>query len=81
MTPPAIARWKAIAKSRDAAGLNALLADDVVFTSPVVHTPQRGKAITTKYLAAGPRRCSATTASAMATSGTPRRPPCWSSSR
>jgi hypothetical protein len=52
MTPPAIARWKAIAKSRDPAGLDALIADDVVFTSPVVHTPQRGKAITTKYLAA-----------------------------
>ena len=29
-----------------------LLADDVVFQSPVVHTPQRGKAITTQYLAA-----------------------------
>ena len=52
MTPPAIARWKTIAHSRDAAELDALLADDVVFTSPVVHTPQRGKAITTKYLAA-----------------------------
>jgi hypothetical protein len=29
-----------------------LLADDVVFESPVVHTPQLGKAITGKYLAA-----------------------------
>jgi hypothetical protein len=29
-----------------------LLADDVVFYSPVVHTPQRGKAITTLYLSA-----------------------------
>jgi hypothetical protein len=52
MIPPAIARWKALAEARDAAGLDALLADDVVFVSPVVHTPQRGKAITTKYLAA-----------------------------
>ena len=52
MSAPAIERWKAIAKSRDAAGLEALLADDVVFTSPVVHTPQRGKAITLKYLTA-----------------------------
>jgi hypothetical protein len=52
MIPPATERWKAIAKSRDAAGLDALIADDVVFISPVVHTPQRGKAITTKYLAA-----------------------------
>ena len=52
MIPPAIARWKALAHARDAAGLDALLADDVVFISPVVHTPQRGKAITRKYLAA-----------------------------
>ena len=52
MPPPAIERWKAIAKARDAAGLDQLLADDVVFMSPIVHTPQRGKAITQKYLAA-----------------------------
>lgn len=30
--------------------LSALLADDVVFESPVVHTPQKGKDITFKYL-------------------------------
>lgn len=30
--------------------LSAILDDDVVFESPVVHTPQQGKAITTKYL-------------------------------
>jgi hypothetical protein len=47
-----IARWKAIAKSRDLAALEDLLAEDVVFASPVVHTPQRGKAITLKYLSA-----------------------------
>ena len=52
MTPPAIAHWKALAHARDAAGLDALLADDVVFISPVVHTLQRGKAITLKYLTA-----------------------------
>ncbi len=32
--------------------LDALLADGVVFHSPVVHTPQVGKAITTHYLTA-----------------------------
>ena len=48
----AISRWRAIAASRDVAGLAELLADDVVFQSPVVHTPQRGKAITAKYLSA-----------------------------
>ena len=52
MIPPAIEAWHAIVKSRDVAGLERLLADDVVFVSPVVHTPQRGKAITVKYLAA-----------------------------
>jgi len=32
--------------------LDQQLHDDVVFHSPVVHTPQRGKAITTAYLMA-----------------------------
>ncbi len=45
-----LAAWHALVRSRDAAALDALLADDVVFHSPVVHTPQRGKAITAKYL-------------------------------
>lgn len=36
--------------SQDASALDRLLHDDVVFHSPVVHTPQRGKAITTLYL-------------------------------
>ena len=49
-TPRAIARWRELAASRDSSGLDALLADDVVFHSPVVHTPQRGKAITKMYL-------------------------------
>ena len=33
-------------------GLDELLADDVVFYSPIVYTPQRGKEITTLYLQA-----------------------------
>lgn len=32
--------------------LSAILHDDVVFQSPIVHTPQRGKAITMMYLGA-----------------------------
>jgi SnoaL-like domain len=52
MAPAAIERWHETAQARDPARLEALLAEDVVFLSPVVHTPQRGKAITTKYLAA-----------------------------
>ena len=39
-------------KVRDASKLDALLADDVVFQSPVVHSPQKGKAITKIYLTA-----------------------------
>jgi hypothetical protein len=53
MTRPApLEAWHQVAASRDAAGLDALLADDVVFRSPAVHTPQEGKAITTAYLTA-----------------------------
>ncbi len=47
-----VERWHAIARTRDPIGLDALLAEEAVFLSPVVHTPQRGKAITTRYLAA-----------------------------
>lgn len=42
--------WHALVQSRDAQALQDLLADDVVFHSPVVHTPQRGKMITALYL-------------------------------
>lgn len=48
----AVAAWHRVAAARDPAGLDALLADDVVFHSPVVHTPQLGRAITARYLAA-----------------------------
>nr|WP_295081673.1 nuclear transport factor 2 family protein [uncultured Roseateles sp.] len=47
-----IATWHNLLKHRDVHGLDALLADDAVFYSPVVHKPQVGKAITTMYLAA-----------------------------
>jgi hypothetical protein len=39
-------------RGRDLVALDALLADDVVFLSPVVRTPQPGKALTAAYLAA-----------------------------
>ena len=45
-----IKTWHALVRSRDMQVLQDLLADDVVFHSPVVHTPQRGKAITALYL-------------------------------
>jgi len=44
--------WHSLVEKRDTRGLDALLADDVVFYSPVAHTPQAGKAITKKYLVA-----------------------------
>jgi hypothetical protein len=47
-----VAAWHRIVRERDAAGLAALLDDDVVFYSPVVHTPQRGKALASMYLGA-----------------------------
>jgi hypothetical protein len=50
--PAPVAAWHAVAEARDPAGLDALLADDVVFRSPAVHTPQEGKALTTAYLSA-----------------------------
>jgi len=52
MSGDLIERWHAYMQSPSPEGLGALLDDDVVFESPVVHTPQRGKAITEKYLLA-----------------------------
>ena len=48
----ALDEWHRIVRERDPDGLDDLLADDVVFHSPVVHTPQSGKPITAMYLAA-----------------------------
>lgn len=50
--PLVIEQWHTIVRTRDANALRALLAEDVVFESPVVHTPQRGQAITFQYLGA-----------------------------
>lgn len=47
-----IANWHRIVQSKSASDLNALIAEDAVFESPVVHSPQQGKAITVKYLTA-----------------------------
>jgi hypothetical protein len=48
--PETIQRWHRVALEVLPDGIAPLLADDVVFESPVVFTPQRGKAITEKYL-------------------------------
>jgi hypothetical protein len=47
-----IDRWHRHLRGELPGGLNELLAEDVVFYSPVVHTPQRGREITTRYLEA-----------------------------
>ena len=47
-----IEAWHAYMASRDPAALHALLADEVVFQSPAVHTPQIGREIAARYLLA-----------------------------
>ncbi|MGJ7527407.1 nuclear transport factor 2 family protein [Variovorax sp. GB1P17] len=47
-----LATWHRLVKERDLAGLDALLDEEAVFHSPVVHKPQVGKSITKKYLSA-----------------------------
>jgi len=44
--------WHARMADKSEAALSAQLADDAVFHSPVVHTPQAGKAIVMAYLLA-----------------------------
>jgi hypothetical protein len=47
-----IEKWHAHLRGELPGGLDELLDDDVVFYSPIVYTPQVGKAITTLYLQA-----------------------------
>ena len=55
MIDDVIARWHRYLEGELAGGLDELLADDVVFYSPVVYTPQRGKLVTAQYLEAATR--------------------------
>lgn len=50
MTPVPIQQWHAYMDTLDKATLKDLLTEDVVFESPVVHSPQVGRPITMKYL-------------------------------
>ena len=43
-------KWHSMIAALDPGGLDEILADDCVFYSPVVHSPQEGKALTTLYL-------------------------------
>lgn len=50
-----MAAWHDVVRQCSPEGLDPLLADDVVFHSPIVHTSQVGKALTTMYLTAALR--------------------------
>ena len=58
MIEDVIARWHRYMAGDLVGGLDELLSDDVVFYSPVVYTPQRGKVLTTQYLEAASRALS-----------------------
>lgn len=52
MTEHPLETWHRLVRTQDPLGLDALLAEDAVFYSPVVHTPQRGKKLAAGYLSA-----------------------------
>jgi len=52
MKNPTLDTWHRMIEERDATALDAVLADDAVLHSPVVHTAQQGKALTKLYLSA-----------------------------
>lgn len=52
MIEAVIEKWHAHLRGNLPGGLDELLDDDVVFYSPIVYTPQQGKAITMLYLQA-----------------------------
>jgi len=52
MAGDALETWHRLVRTQDPSDLNTLLADDAVFYSPVVHTPQRGRKLAALYLGA-----------------------------
>ena len=51
-TPPVIERWLRVIESGETAELDDMLAEDAVFYSPAVFTPQRGRMLAAAYLRA-----------------------------
>ena len=47
-----VALWHEISRGRDMDRLEEVLAENCVFMSPVVHTPQKGRELTRAYLTA-----------------------------
>jgi hypothetical protein len=60
MTPPVIQRWKDIIDNGRTDELVDLLAEDAVFYSPAVFTPQEGRALSLAYLSAAAKMFGAT---------------------
>ena len=52
MTEHPLETWHRMVRANDPSGLGALLAEDAVFHSPVVHSPQRGRQLARGYLTA-----------------------------
>jgi len=52
MSSSTIEAWHRLVEARDVGALDDILAEDAVFHSPVVHTPQKGKALVKVYLSA-----------------------------
>lgn len=52
MISPALSRWHQLVAARDPSGIERLLADNVVFHSPVAHAPQEGRLLAAWYLSA-----------------------------
>jgi hypothetical protein len=52
MTASALESWHHLVRTNDASGLRELVAEDAVFHSPVVHSPQHGRNLAVMYLSA-----------------------------
>ena len=52
MSSPVIERWLGVIENGQTADLDDLLAEDAIFYSPAVFTPQRGRATAAAYLRA-----------------------------
>jgi hypothetical protein len=70
MIEPLIEKWHAHLRGALPGGLDELLDDDVVFYSPIVYTPQEGKAITKLYLQAARQTLPGDTAPPASAGGT-----------
>ncbi len=70
MIEQTIARWHQHLRGELPGGLDELLHDDVVFYSPIVYTPQEGKAVTMLYLQAAGQTLPGDKASGASSAGT-----------